>query len=278
MDGIRCLFINGQMVSRSFKPIRNKVLQEKFKGLKEYSAKFKHILDGELYMPGASFQDITSWVMTENKAVPADFKFYWFDCVVGGDFPDILMPFEKRIDLVPIGDVLVKVEQKKLYIPDDVQTMFEEALSNGYEGLILKSPSSHYKNGRATINEGLMYKVKPFETFDGEIVEVIQSTEAREGSEKSLDNFGYSKTSKKKDDRVLIEKASAFRVKYNGTTVKVTLAMSDEDKETVWEHRDAYIGKWIEYKGMQIGAKDVPRHPVFVRFRVDKDPVLTEEK
>lgn len=148
MDGIRCLFINGQMLSRSFKPIRNKVLQEKFKPLKEYSIQHKHILDGELYMPGASFQNITSYVMTENKEVPAEFKFYCFDCVVGGDFPDILMPFENRIRLIPMGDTIVKVEQKKLYIPDDVQTMFEEALHAGYEGLILKSPN---KIGRAHV-------------------------------------------------------------------------------------------------------------------------------
>jgi DNA ligase-1 len=148
--------------------------------------------------------------------------------------------------------------------------MFETALQNGYEGLILKDPKGYYKNGRATVNEGLTYKVKPFETFDGEIVEVIQATQATEDSEKTTDVFGYSKTSKKKDDRELIEKASAFRVKYNGTTVKVTLAMSDPEKIRVWANKDTYIGKWVEYKGMQVGAKDVPRHPVFIRFREDK--------
>jgi len=26
----------------------------------------------------------------------------------------------------------------------------------------------------------------------------------------------------------------------------------------------------IEYKGMLVGAKDVPRHPVMIRFREDK--------
>ena len=68
-------------------------------------------------------------------------------------------------------------------------------------------------------------------------------------------------TSKKVGDRILIEKASAFWVKYNGQDLKVTLAMTDPEKEEVWQNRDTYIGRMIEYKGMLVGAKDVPRHP-----------------
>jgi len=42
-------------------------------------------------------------------------------------------------------------------------------------------------------------------------------------------------------------------------------------KEEVWKNKEKYIGRIIEYKGMLVGAKDVPRHPTFVRFREDKD-------
>ena len=44
------------------------------------------------------------------------------------------------------------------------------------------------------------------------------------------------------------------------------LAMTDEEKEAVWTTREQYKGRVIEYKGMLVGAKDVPRHPVFLRF------------
>jgi DNA ligase 1 len=269
LDGIRCLFVDGEMLSRSFKPIRNKVLQEKFANLKAYSKANKIILDGELYMKGATFQEITSYVMTENKEVPKEFKFWCFDMVYQSIHP--LVPFSERITHIPDFNNLFKIEQRLVTNAHDVQNMFEDALNEGFEGLILKAPNGYYKYGRATLKEGLMYKVKPFETFDGEIVEVIQATEAREGSKKTLDVFGYSKTSHKKDDRTLIQKASAFRVKYLDTTVKATLAMTDPEKQWVWDHRDDYIGKVIEYKGMQVGAKDVPRHPVFLRYREDKE-------
>ena len=88
---------------------------------------------------------------------------------------------------------------------------------------------------------------------------------------KTINELGRSVTSKRQGDRVLIEKASAFKVLYEGKELKVTLAMTDEEKEEVWKNQKKYIGRWIEYKGMLVGAKDVPRHPVFVRYRSDKD-------
>jgi hypothetical protein len=82
--------------------------------------------------------------------------------------------------------------------------------------------------------------------------------------------LGYSKTSRKKDDRILINKAAAFLVLYNEKELKVTLAMDDSQKEEVWKNKEKYIGRWISYKGMLVGSKDVPRHPVMIRYREDK--------
>ena len=152
-----------------------------------------------------------------------------------------------------------------------VEEVFQIELDNGYEGLILRDPNANYKFGRGTLKEGIIYKVKPFVTFDAQIIGVVQSTEVREGAEKKTNELGRSVTSKKKDDRVLIEKASAFNVLYEGKELKVTLAMDDSEKEEVWKNRQFYIGEIIEYKGMLVGSKDVPRHPIFLRFRTDKD-------
>jgi hypothetical protein len=45
--------------------------------------------------------------------------------------------------------------------------------------------------------------------------------------------------------------------------------MTHEERISIWNNRDKYIGKMIEYKGLEVGAKNVPRHAVFVRFRDD---------
>jgi DNA ligase-1 len=148
---------------------------------------------------------------------------------------------------------------------------FNEALSDGFEGLIFRDHLSPYKCGRSTLKSEWMLKVKPFETFDARITGVIQATVVDPTAEKTVNELGRSVTSKKKDDRILIEKAAAFTVDYNGIEQKVSIAEDDSEKEKIWQNRDSYIGKMLEFKGMLVGAKDRIRHPVTVRLREDRE-------
>ena len=67
LDGIRCIFKDGEMLSRALKPIPNIQLHEKFAHLKEWSKEHSRVLDGEIYDHTATFQEITSYVMTQEK-------------------------------------------------------------------------------------------------------------------------------------------------------------------------------------------------------------------
>jgi DNA ligase-1 len=273
LDGIRCIFYKGQILSRSLKQIQNKQLRERFESLRKFTEETQCILDGEIYSPKLSFQEITHFVMTQDlcdEQLPEHLKFYCFDCLT-----DENLVFQRRI-----GDVeyhsfhmknLILVTHKRVNNVQDVESYFEEVLKEGYEGLILRNPESLYKFGRGTIKEGIIFKVKPFVTFDAQITGVVQATEANEDAEKKINELGRSVTSKKKEDRHAILKASAFWVNYENKPLKVVLAMTDFEKIDIWINRAGLIGKWIEYKGMLVGSKDVPRHPVMIRFREDKD-------
>lgn len=299
LDGIRAIFKEGQILSRSLKPIVNKQLKEKFEPLRKYSEDHGCILDGEIYSPILPFQGISSCVMTQDfedkKAIKKwgeiqeefdltvtreealeSLKFYCFDYVDDGMLLDIY--FEARIELVheklkSFSDIYYPVSHVEISNKEDITKYFEGALDNGFEGLILRDPKGKYKFGRGTLKEGIIYKVKPYRTFDAKITGVVQSTVVDPNAEKTTNELGRSVTSKKKDDRILIEKASAFWVDYEGKPLKVVLAMTDKEKEAVWANQGEFIGRTIEYKGMLIGAKDVPRHPVMVRFREDRDDV-----
>jgi len=293
LDGIRCIFLKGEMVSRSLKPIQNKQLREKFKPLADYTREHSLILDGEIYSPKLTFQQITSLVMTQDfedkksikkyghiVQIPVHLKFHCFDAIKDDDLDS---PFIDRVKLVETTAMLFKnimypVQEYLLNSKKEVEKHFEIALDNGEEGLILRNPQGRYKCGRGTLKEGLIYKVKPYRTFDAQIIGVVQSTVVDPNAEKKTNELGRSVTSKKKDDRILIEKASAFMVEYTEDCqtdyprkLKVVIAMPDEAKEEIWRNKEQYIGRWIEYKGMLIGAKDVPRHPVMLRFRKDKN-------
>jgi DNA ligase-1 len=275
LDGIRCIFYKGQILSRSLKQIQNKQLREKFEPIRKYSENTNCILDGEIYSPQLTFQEITHFVMTQDlgdEVLPDHLKFYCFDNI-NSDLVDT--PFQARINNAisfceSYPDLCVGLEHWAVYNEEEVQQVFDQVLLKGYEGLILRNPNSHYKFGRGTIKEGIIFKVKPFVTFDAKITGVEQSTEVNEDAEKKTNELGRSVTSKKIGERHLIEKASAFWVDYEGKPLKVVLAMTDEQKVLVWLHRESLIGKMIEYKGMLVGAKDVPRHPVMLRYREDK--------
>lgn len=284
LDGIRCIFHPTLgMVSRSLKPIPNKQLNEKFVHIIEFSKVHNIILDGELYAHGRTFQDITRACMTDNlwsvdtlkklkketdeptKYVDNlinDIKFYMFDLLNEDEI------FKKRV----IKYQALNLQHGKIVgqVPtnckEDILRMFELAQKEGYEGLILKNPNGLYKFGRATVKENLCYKIKPFIDFSKLIKGVVQSTQVKEGTERTINELGHSVTSKKKDDRELIDKASAFIVDWNGQDLKVTIAATDAEKEEIWANRDEYIGKEVNFKAMEIGMKDLPRHPVATRW------------
>lgn len=278
LDGIRCIFKDGEMLSRSLKQIPNKQLQERFQFLKDYSRVNNIILDGELYDHNMTFQEITHYVMTEDfesersikkhgevKVIPDTLQFHMFDRLN----PDNLN--EKYIDrLLHNGIIKFKylryVKTSKIPNKQLLEAFYKKALNNGYEGLIVRNPESKYKMGRVTFKSGDGYKFKPYRTFDAVIKNVIQATKVRDGAEKTTNELGRSVTSKKKDDRVLVNKAAAFLCEYEGKDIKVVIAMTDKEKEKIWKDRDKYINSVLEYKAMLLGAKDVPRHPVMLRF------------
>ena len=257
------------MTSRALKQFPNVQLRKRFEGLTKVCNLKNIILDGELLSKSLTFNELSGLTRQLDKELPDDLYFYCFDIVHKEQF---YIPFQVRIvNLHELEAPYVKiVKQKLLQTVEEVNDYYQEALDWGCDGLILRDPNGKYKFGRGTVKEGLIYKMKPFQTFDAKIIDVIQGTEVRKGAEKKINELGRSVTSKKLADRVLIEKASAFVVIYEGKELKVTIAMTDEEKEEVWINRCSYIGQMIEYKGMLVGAKDLPRHPVFLRFRDDK--------
>jgi len=272
LDGVRCIFKDGQMYSRALKQFPNIKLRESFSSLMKLSKIKDIILDGELLAKSLTFNELSGLTRQLDKELPIDLFFYCFDAIYNKDF---MMSFRTRTSFLDVAEInhprLKLVEQWSILKGEDINPLYENALAWGCDGLILRDPDGRYKFGRGTIKEGLIYKMKPFQTFDSKIIGIIQATEVREGAEKKINELGRSVTSKKKDDRILIEKAAAFIVMYKGKELKVTIAMTDEEKEEVWKNQKKYIGKYIEYKGMLVGSKNLPRHPVFIRFRKDKD-------
>lgn len=299
LDGCRLLIKQGQLLTRSLKNLPNKQLNEKFEPLRKFSEENNYILDGEVYAQGIPFQFIVSCFMTEDcndkksikkweelceehnffmsrNDVLNHLKFYMFDGIKQDHFDE---PFGMRYinnvckwsQLFPY--LITEVKHIVVNNAQDVEKYFEEVLKKGYEGLILRNAESPYKFGRCTIRENIAFKLKPWKTEDSKIIGVVQATRVNEDAEKTVNELGRSRTSKRQEDRHTIEKANAFVVDFNGKELSVPIAMTDEKKEYIWNHQNEYIGKWVEFKYMEIGMKKdgLPRIPKMVRMRLDKD-------
>lgn len=295
LDGIRMIsHPELGMVSRRLKQIPNRQLREKFKHILDWCKNTNHILDGEIYSHYRTFQEITRACMTKDFTDPftvkklmkemdmkhdiqynlyvsellKDMEFHCFDALSVMDKDE---SFNVRYQRIPSLGGLIKVEQSIVNNADEVMERFDIALQDDYEGLMLRDPDSQYKFGRSTLKEEIILKVKPFETFDSEIIGVVQATKVDPNAEKTINELGRSVTSKKKGDRIPIEMAADFEVMFREHKVKPQIALPEIERVEIWKNKDDYIGKIIEWKGLMVGAKDKPRHPTFVRFREDCD-------
>ena len=265
LDGIRCVIKDGELLARSLKPIRNRNLRIHFKQLLNLSAQGL-TFDGEIYDHDLEFREIASVVNSEDKPVPPSLQFHAFDLV----YDEV---FRKRWavlnSLASHTDNCEVVAQKPVNSLEEVDSLFETVLKKGYEGLILRDPEAPYKMGRSTVKQGWMLKVKPFETFDSKVLDVIERFENLSPSE--VNELGYKFKHQDKDAKKGTGLASCLVTELNGVQGKVVLTGDEEFRREIWKNKESYIGRMFEWKGMMVGAKDFPRHPNFIRWREDKD-------
>lgn len=287
LDGFRCIFYEEQQRTASLKPFNNIHINEKFKPIVNYlerEMQYRPLFDGELIAPSLPFNVFSGIFRSDEMILPEDTKFYMFDGVYCNNFDE---PFSDRQWYVDkaykaFPDLIIPVEQKLLHSPDEVVSYYEEALSKTHiyqgeehfmcDGLILRNPDGRYKKGRATYRESLMFKLKPYQSFDAKIISVVEGTNVDKKADKKINEMGYSETSRKKNDRIPGGWASGFVVLHeNQQELIVSIKATLEQKKEIWQHQEQYIDKYVEYKGLMVGAKDLPRHPTMIRMRPDKD-------
>jgi DNA ligase-1 len=113
------------------------------------------ILDGEIVpFEGGKPLSFQSLQRRLRKLVPsisdAPIKYFAFDLMFK-DNPLINEPLSTRAEMlrsIDVGGVIGLSEQKLVSSPSDIQSMFEESKSLGYEGLVVKDLASPYKPGK----------------------------------------------------------------------------------------------------------------------------------
>lgn len=270
LDGIRAVVLDGQLLSRKLKPIPNKYTRSLFEH-PEYEG-----LDGELIVGSPTdpkcFNKTTSGVMSEDGE--PDVRFYVFDQIPEYSDMELDAPFHERykdlVDSMPLIGVKL-VEQQVVSNYEELSIFEEKCLTEGYEGVIIKSPDSPYKYGRSTVREGYMLKIKRYKDSEARILSVEELMSNT--NEATINKLGKTERSNHKEGMVPQNTLGALVVEDIKTKVQfhIGTGFDQELRDKLWADKDSLIGKIVKYKYFGYGQVDKPRHPVFLGFRDERD-------
>lgn len=282
LDGIRCLIHHEGARTRSMKKVPNRYVNDWFQ---EHLDVLVH-LDGEIIVGDPTAPNVyyktDSAVMTV-EGTP-DFTFYVFDHI---DYAG-REPFTDRKTQaqVKIEDIRRKLDGYRLgrvqWIGDslcrnqhELKTYEELVLDQGFEGAMLRHPDGFYKQGRSTVRENSLLKVKRF--VDSEAIITGYEERMHNGNVAEKNELGHTKRSTHQENMVGMGTLGAWIVKgapdtpFAGIEFSIGggVGLTDAWRQDFWNRRTSLVGQTVKYSYFDVGIKDKPRHPKFIGFRND---------
>jgi DNA ligase-1 len=275
VDGIRALMIDKKVVSRTFKMIPNKFIQATMQNWVPDG------MDMELTMVGGSFQDHTSAIMSEDGE--PRFHIWVIDWVTDSLDETYAARIKRATDWTANYDMncwdkapfrWTILSPQVAYNQEDLLRIEEQAIEDGFEGVMVRKMDAPYKCGRATFKEGILTKVKRFQDQEAVIKSVVELYHNATVAEK--DAFGRTKRSTKQENMRPAGTLGALVVEgvggdYAGKQWNVGTGFDQATRDKLWANRTAIVGKMIKVVYFPTGTKDVPRFPTWAGFRDPRD-------
>lgn len=251
-DGVRASIMesprtgNRLVGSRTEKPIPNIYIRETI-----HNSTLPMGVDGELIISNKSFHEIQSAVMSAGGK--PDFRYMLMDYYGCGRY----VAWSERLKILENIFHAVRyswidlIPQYMVYNKDELTTRYNDAISRGKEGVMIRSLTGFYKAGKATIKQQTLMKLKPFIDADAQVVGFEELVFLNKPSTRS---FMLGALKCKTVERVDFNIGSGF---------------SDDERKEIWENREKYLYKWLTFKYQKVGTKEAPRTPIFRRWRLD---------
>lgn len=243
LDGERCRYINKGDYSFLFSSEENPIwgVPHIKKFLDDLNIQLE--LDGELYCHGMAFEEIHSIVSREVNihSDHQNMEYHIFDIV--NDLPQfqrtqLLNSFE---NFLKSDDPVRVVPTYVAYTLEDIMQRYDEILSKGYEGIVVREINNQYVRKRSTS----MMKFKPKKQDDYKIV----------GFNEEISIHGEPKGRL----GALICKGD------DGTLFNVGSGFTADIRARLWHERESLVGRTVtvSYQHLTHG-QGVPRFPVFM--------------
>jgi DNA ligase-1 len=147
-------------------------------------------------------------------------------------------------------------------------TDFErDTLAAGFEGVMIRRPDGPYKQGRSTLNEQILLRLKRIR--DGEaIVRDIEEGKVN-GNEATTNALGYTERSTHQSGMRKAGRVGTLLCDdlANGERLRISPGRLTADQRIrYWALPGSIVGRAIKYKCFDYGAIDAPRFATFQAF------------
>ncbi len=267
-DGIRCL-IHPTLgpVSQKMLPIPNHFIRETLADL--CSNNFP-CLDGELLVPGMTFNENQSVIMSRMHPRQKEFRFLVFDSFKNPEnrYHHRLSFAHMKVESIASPHV-EWLSHEKIWQLADLLRYEELAIEAGEEGVMLNAPEGYYKEGRSTYREGLLLKVVRHVRDEATVIGFEEGLENCNAA--TVDGNGLTKRSKHQANMRPNGRLGAFICKWRGHELRIGSGecLTHSLREHIWNHKSRYLNCILTFKFKPFGMKDVPRQPIFCGFRND---------
>lgn len=273
-DGVYALVVGGKLLGRSLKPFKNTYITEllsdsKFDG---FVGELCETQESKSLAREDLCRNTTSCVNTIDK----EWSFTWklFDYihtdVAHLGYTDRIEALYKRIGYISCPLDISVVESSTATCGADVIDMYEESLRLGYEGIILRKPDGKWKNGRSTLKEQFLLRIKPQSDSEAVVVGVV---EAMENNNLALINeLGYTERSshqENKSGKGMLGSLLCVDLK-SGNEITISAGKLTHG-ERVEYFNNPPLHQVVKYRSMTYGVKEAPRFARFYSFRAVED-------
>ena len=282
IDGIRFYVKDGVAYSLSNLPLRNKNVQ----AFVNKHSEFLNDCDGEIFAGSPLdmnlFRNTSSVIMSADRT--DNFHMTVFDKI---DMPETeyIVRFQTLIDdkieyektllgnyneYRDFTETVNVIHTTLIRTMEELLEYEEDTISIGYEGVIVRSLTALYKQGRSTIKEQGIMKIKRFEDAEAVIIGMIEQT--TNTNTPIVAESGYLKRSSSKDGLVLNDTLGKLLCRdIHGNRFTISSGLTDAERKDIWENQSEYVGKYIKFKYFNVGNYVGYRHPVFLGFRHEDD-------
>jgi DNA ligase-1 len=265
LDGIRALNTRTHgIVSRKFKPIPNYYIRD---WIGEHCPTG---LDGELVTFNEdgtirTFNEIQGDVM--RKTGEPEFKFLVFDSFLSPNhgFSTRLCKAQQLVASLIRNDRVEVIAHDSVHSLDAADKYTRDALDQGYEGAMFRHPDGLYKEGRSTVRQTWLVKMKLFEDAEGTVIGFEERM--HNANEAKKDATGHTERSSCKANMVPMGTLGALVLSTEFGELKVGSGFDDALRQKIWDNPNDYHGKTVTFTYQPFGQKDRPRFPVWKGFR-----------